>query len=52
VRENGVPDFPDPDSQGRFDLSGVSDGPGDPRIEAAMDACDELRQGIQIVVGG
>jgi hypothetical protein len=54
VRENGVPDFPDPDSEGRFDLRGISAGPGDPRIDAAMEACrDEtgLRQG-RIVIGG
>ena len=53
VRENGVPNFPDPDADGRFDLSGVSSGPDDPKIEAAMDACSDLRQGVgRIVVGG
>jgi hypothetical protein len=53
VRENGVPDFPDPDASGRYDLSGVSSGPGDPRIEAAMNACSDLRQAAgRIVVGG
>ena len=53
VRENGVPDFPDPDAGGRFNLEGVSSGPGDPRIEAAMEACDDLRQGVgRIIVGG
>lgn len=53
VRENGVPEFPDPDSDGRYDLRGVSSGPDDPRIEAAMDACSELRQNAgRIVIGG
>lgn len=53
VRENGVPDFPDPDADGRYDLRGVSSGPDDPRIEAAMDACNDLRQGVgRIIVGG
>lgn len=53
VRENGVPNFPDPDSSGRYDLRDVSSGPGDPKIEAAMEACSELRQNAgRIVVGG
>jgi hypothetical protein len=53
VRENGVPEFPDPDADGRYDLSGVSTGPGDPRIQAAMEACSELRQGAgRIIIGG
>ena len=53
VRENGVPEFPDPNSDGRYDLSGVSTGPGDKRIEAAMDACSDLRQSAgRIVIGG
>jgi hypothetical protein len=53
VRDNGVPNFPDPDADGRFDLRGVSSGPNDPKIEAAMDACNDLRQGVgRIVVGG
>jgi hypothetical protein len=53
VRENGVPNFPDPQADGRFDLRGVSSGPDDPKIEVAMDACNDLRQGVgRIVVGG
>jgi hypothetical protein len=48
-----VPDFPDPNASGTFNLSGVSTGPNDPRIEAAMDACSDLRRGVgRIVVGG
>ena len=53
VRENGVPDFPDPNADGGYDLSGVSTGPNDPRIEVAMDACSDLRQGAgRIMIGG
>ena|SRR5688572_6779459 len=52
VRENGVPDFPDPNAEGRFDLRGVSEGPDDPRLKAAMDACSELRQGLPVMIGG
>jgi hypothetical protein len=52
VRENGVPNFPDPDAEGRFNLKGVSTGPDDPQIEAAMDACADLRQGVRIMIGG
>jgi hypothetical protein len=52
VRANGVPEFPDPDAEGRFDLRGVSEGPGDPRLESAMDACGELRQGVPVMIGG
>jgi hypothetical protein len=53
VRENGVPDFPDPNADGAFDLRGVSSGPGDPRIEAAMQACrDHVGRTGRIIVGG
>lgn len=54
MRENGVPDFPDPDSRGGFDPGGISIGPDDARFEAAMAACDDagLVQGGQIHIGG
>src|SRR5688572_29141781 len=39
VRENGVPEFPDPGPQGNYDLSATGIGPGDTRLEAAMAAC-------------
>jgi hypothetical protein len=53
VRENGIPEFPDPDSGGRYDLRGVSSGPDDPRLEAAMDACSDLRRSAgRIIIGG
>ena len=53
VRENGVPDFPDPDADGRYNLRGISNGPDDPQLKAAMDACGELRQGAgRILIGG
>ena len=53
VRENGVPDFPDPNADGGYNLRGVSTGPDDPRIQAAMDACGDLRQAAgRIMIGG
>jgi hypothetical protein len=55
VRENGIPEFPDPGPKGNFDLQGTGIGPGDTRLEAAMDMCrDEagFRQGFRIMIGG
>jgi hypothetical protein len=52
VRENGLPDFPDPGPQGSFDLGSTDIGPGDARLEKAMAACAELAAGSRIVIGG
>jgi hypothetical protein len=53
VRENGLPDFPDPSADGRFNLRATGLGPGDTRLEAAMDACSDLRQSAgRIIIGG
>lgn len=52
VRENGVPEFPDPNAEGAFNLSGVSSGPDDPRIAAAMEACRGKAQGTRVMIGG
>ncbi|MBN9364835.1 MULTISPECIES: hypothetical protein [unclassified Devosia] len=52
VREHGVPSFPDPAADGRFDVSKVSAGPDDPRLKAAMTACRELGRGARIMIGG
>lgn len=55
VRENGVPEFPDPGPKGNFDLSGLNIGPGDARLEAAMGACQDdsgANVGIRITIGG
>lgn len=55
VRENGLPDFPDPGPGGNFDLSGTGVGPGDTRLEAAMAACRDKAgsgEGIRITIGG
>lgn len=52
VRENGVPNFPDPTSRGGFELRGIGDGPDDPKLKAAMDACRGLSQGVPIKIGG
>jgi hypothetical protein len=55
VRENGVPEFPDPGPQGNYDLSGTGLGSGDKRLDAAMDTCQSDSgpgQRIRITVGG
>ena len=52
VRENGVPDFPDPTAKGGFELGGISGGPDDPKLKAAMGACRGVSQGARIMIGG
>jgi hypothetical protein len=55
VRANGVPDFPDPDSGGRFDLSGTSVASDEKRLEAAMGTCRSkggFPADVQIIIGG
>ncbi len=52
VREHGVPSFPDPAADGRFDVRKVSAGPDDPKLRAAMAACRELGRGARIMIGG
>ena len=54
VRENGVPEFPDPRPQGNFDLSSSGIKPGDTRLETAMATCRaESGQGnVRITIGG
>jgi hypothetical protein len=46
MRENGVPDFPDPDAEGRFRGLG-HEQQGDPTFEAALQACRDLAPGGQ-----
>jgi hypothetical protein len=44
MRRNGVPDFPDPDADGRF--RGVGhEAEGDPKFRAAQEACRDLAPG-------
>jgi len=44
MRDNGVPDFPDPDSEGRF--RGVGhERQDDPKFQAAFEACQEKLPG-------
>lgn len=56
VRENGVPEFPDPGPKGNFDLSGTGIGPGDTRLDTAMAACQREggrgQGGVRITIGG
>jgi hypothetical protein len=40
MRKNGVPDFPDPDAEGRFPNLALEQTPA---VEAARDACESLR---------
>lgn len=43
MRANGLPDFPDPDSEGRLRLTpgDVAVGPDDPKFRAAEKACED-----------
>jgi hypothetical protein len=46
MRENGVPDFPDPDPEGGLRLLASPGGrlnPNDPTFKAAREACEHLR---------
>lgn len=52
VREKGVADFPDPKSDGRFDLGTTGIKPGDKRFEAAMTTCRDLAKDAPIMIGG
>jgi hypothetical protein len=48
MRSHGAPDFPDPDSQGRFDLMGSHINPSSPQFQTAQKACQHLyNAGIQ-----
>jgi hypothetical protein len=44
MRENGVPDFPDPDAQGRLRGAG-HEQQDDPEFRAAQEACRDLAPG-------
>lgn len=44
MRDNGVPDFPDPDVNGRLRGPGHEAG-GDPKFRAAQEACRDLAPG-------
>lgn len=52
VREKGIADFPDPTSDGRFDLGPTGIKPGDKRFEAAMAGCRDLAKDAPIMIGG
>jgi hypothetical protein len=46
MRENGMPDYPDPDSEGRSRFeSGKEPDPNDPALKAAHEKCAELLPG-------
>lgn len=45
MRENGLPDFPDPGPDGRIVLGHGAGGYGDPKFNAAMQACSEYMGG-------
>ena len=57
MRAHGIPDFPDPDSQGNFDFAvpkGSSSGldPHNPRFQAANQACQRGNGGPVSTSGG
>ncbi|WP_327710987.1 hypothetical protein OG912_22565 [Streptomyces sp. NBC_00464] len=44
VRDNGVKDFPDPDSDtGRVDMTGVGTGGEDPTLDKALETCADKK---------
>lgn len=45
MRENGVPDFPDPQPNGsiKLDRGKISSGPGDPAFDKAEQKCSQFR---------
>src|SRR5690606_32107857 len=49
MRENGVPEFPDPDPN-----AGLRITPNDPKARAALEVCDAILQesGIRVRIGG
>lgn len=56
IREHGVPDFPDPDAEGRFNPRAIGLGPDDPKLREAMETCTaEVGGGrgrTRIMIGG
>lgn len=42
MRENGVPDFPDPDAEGRLNLDLKNFDRNDPKMKAAFEKCRDL----------
>jgi hypothetical protein len=52
MRENGMPDFPDPDSEGRISFeSGERPDPDDPALKAADEKCKHHMPGGGMVFG-
>ena len=45
MRENGMPDFPDPDPDGRFKFENGAPNPEAPELKAANEKCDKLMPG-------
>ena len=47
MRDNGVPNFPDPQADGSIRLDGdkIGSGPGDPTFDKAEQACSKFRPG-------
>jgi hypothetical protein len=55
MRENGVPDFPDPGPNGEMNLDGskLDIGPGNPAFDKAEKACEKyMPNGAQKHVAG
>jgi hypothetical protein len=48
MRAHGEPGFPDPDSQGNFDLTGKNADPGSPQYLSANKACEHLNPGTPL----
>lgn len=47
MRDNGVPDFPDPGPDGRFELDHDKFNQDDPKFRAALEKCRDLAPGAE-----
>ena len=52
MRDNGVPDFPDPGPSGHFALDHDEFDRDDPDFRAAMEACRDLAPGDEYLIFG
>ena len=52
LRKHGYPDFPDPDSQGTFEVAGASGiDPSSPQFQSAMTACRTGNSKVPVSIG-
>lgn len=47
MRENGLPDYPDPDPNAGLQVFGPDTDPNDPKVQAALESCKAILQELQ-----